>query len=80
MRSIILPKLPRLLGKEVINALSKIGFKSIKQRGSHVFMAKETINSKVTTVAPMHQEVDKGILLNLIRQAKLTKEEFLNLL
>lgn len=80
MRSIILPKLPRLSGKDVINALSKIGFKSIRQRGSHVFMAKETINNKTTTVVPMHQEIDKGTLLNIIRQAKLTKEEFLNLL
>ncbi len=73
-------KLPRLSGKEVIKTLSKAGFKSIRQRGSHVFMAKETVNSKITTVVPMHQEIDKGTLLNIIRQAKLTKEEFLNLL
>ncbi len=76
----MLTKLPRLSGKEVIRALSKTGFKPIRQRGSHVFMAKETINSKITTVVPMHQEIDKGTLLNIIRQAKLTREEFLNLL
>ena len=75
-------KLPRLSGKEVIKALSKAGFKSIRQRGSHVFMAKDAIEAinKITTVVPMHQEIDKGTLLNIIRQAKLTKEEFLNLL
>ena len=73
-------KLPRLSGKEVIKALSKTGFKSIRQRGSHVFLVKETINSKITTVVPMHQEIDKGTLLNIMRQAKLTREEFLKLL
>ena len=76
----MLPKLPRLSGKEVVRALSKAGFKSIRQRGSHVFMAKETTNIKITTVVPMHQEIDKGTLLNIMRQAKLTREEFLNLL
>ena len=82
MKLIILEKLPRLSGKDVIKALSKVGFKSIRQRGSHVFMAKEAIEaiSKITTVVPMHQEIDRGTLLNIIRQAKLTKEEFLNLL
>jgi len=76
----MLTKLPRLSGKGGIRALSKAGFKSIRQRGSHVFMAKETIDIKITTVVPMHQEIDKGTLLNIIRQTRLTREEFLNLL
>lgn len=73
-------KLPRLSGNEVKRALSKAGFVEVRQRGSHVFMAKETIQGKITTVVPMHKEIDIGTLLEIIRQCKLTRDGFLELL
>ena len=73
-------KLPRLSGKEVLKALAKAGFIPVRQRGSHVVMSKLTGEVKITLVVPLHQEMDKGTLLEIIRQAKLTREEFLNLL
>ncbi len=73
-------KLPRLSGKELIKIISKIGFKTIRQRGSHVFMVKETDKEKITTVVPLHNEIDRGTLLEIIRQIKLTKEQFLELI
>ncbi|MEH1890096.1 MAG: type II toxin-antitoxin system HicA family toxin [Nostoc sp.] len=33
-----MPKLPVLTGKTVINALDKIGFQAVRQKGSHVQM------------------------------------------
>ncbi len=75
-----MPKLPRLSGKEVIKALTKAGFVSIRQRGSHVFMSKQTQESKIPLVVPMHSEIDTGTLLEIIRQSKLTRDEFLKLL
>lgn len=69
-------KLPRLSGKELVRILSKIGFKIIRQRGSHIFMRHE---DKRTTVVPNHKEVDRGTLLEIIRQVKLSRDEFLNL-
>lgn len=73
-------KLPRLSGKEVIKALSKIGFQPVRQRGSHVFMRKEMSEGKRTTVVPLHREIDKGTLLEILRQAGLEREEFFKLL
>ncbi len=73
-------KLPRLSGKEVIRALEKTGFIQKRQRGSHVFMIKENQEGKITTVVPMHQEIDKGTLLEIMRQCKLTREEFMELI
>ena len=35
---------------------------------------------KKAVVVPMHKEVDKGTLLEIIRQAGLTKEEFLEII
>lgn len=77
-------KLPRLSGNEVIKTLSKAGFSPIRQKGSHVFMLKQIIEegqeNKIALVVPMHKEIDKGTLLAIIRQSKLTKEEFMKLL
>ncbi len=70
-------RLPRLSGKEVIKILSKQGFKAVRQKGSHVILAKEIPERKLTTVVPLHREIDRGTLLEIIRQAGLTKEEFM---
>ena len=75
-----MPKLPRLSGKEVIKALSKSGFEVVRQKGSHVIMKKKTLEGEIATVVLNHKEVDRGTLLEIIRQAKLTRDEFMNLL
>ncbi|MBS3077522.1 type II toxin-antitoxin system HicA family toxin [Candidatus Pacearchaeota archaeon] len=73
-------KLPRLSGKEVIKALKKAGFIEVRQRGSHVIMIKQTANEKIPLVVPMHREIDTGMLLEIIRQSKMNRDEFLGLL
>ncbi len=73
-------KLPRLSGKEIIKALSRAGFSVARQKGSHVILVKQNNEGKKALVVPNHKEVDKGTLLEIIRQAGLTKEEFLVLL
>jgi predicted RNA binding protein YcfA (HicA-like mRNA interferase family) len=75
-----LAKLPRLSGKEVLKTLKKAGFEEVRQRGSHVIMIKQTPEGKIPLVVPMHREIDTGTLLEIIRQSKLTKDEFLKLL
>ena len=73
-------KLPRLSGKEVIKALSKVGFVVVRQKGSHVIIKKHTPEVVIVTVVPNHKEIDRGTLIEIIRQAKLTREEFMSLL
>ncbi len=73
-------KLPRLSGKEVLKALKKAGFIELRQRGSHVVMAKEIPSGKIPLVVPMHSEIDTGTLLEIIRQSKMSRDEFLALL
>ena len=43
-------------------------------------MLKETTSGKKYTVVPLHTEIDKGTLLEIIRQTGFTKEEFLGLI
>ena len=66
-------------GGEVIKILTKIGFTIARQKGSHVILKKETPEGIRTTVVPLHSEVDRGTLLEILRQAGLKKEDFLNL-
>ncbi len=73
-------KLPMLSAREVINVLSKEGFKVRRRKGSHVILVKETAEGKIAVVVPDHREIDKGTLLEIIRQAGLTKEEFIGVL
>ena len=72
-------KLPRLSGKEVIKILSKIGFDPVRQKGSHVILKKKVEERVIATVVPLHKEIDRGTLLEIIRQAHIKKEEFLKL-
>lgn len=44
-------KLPQLTASELIKILSKIGFKAIRQQGSHVFLKHDDGR---TTVVPNH--------------------------
>ena len=73
-------KLPVLSGHEVIKVLSKLGFETKRQKGSHVILTKETSDSSISLVVPDHKEVDRGTLIEIIRQAGLKREDFLKLL
>ena len=72
-------KLPIISGKEVVRVLKKLGYEIDHQTGSHMILRKTEGEHRRLTV-PNHQEVAKGTLLAIIKQAGLTKEEFLELL
>ena len=71
-------KLKPLPPQKVIKVLEKIGFKIIRQRGSHVFLKHPDGRTTVVLVHP-GEEIGRGLLRKIIRDAKLTKEEFLEL-
>jgi predicted RNA binding protein YcfA (HicA-like mRNA interferase family) len=69
-------KLKRLSGEEIVKVLKRMGFQSVRQRGSHVIMKKITINGAVGCVVPMHREIATGTLHSLLKQAQISPEEF----
>ena len=75
-----MPKLPVLSGHELVKILKKVGFKEKRQKGSHIFMEKFIGGERKGLVVPNHKEVDKGTLVEIIRQAGLKREEFFKLL
>ena len=64
---------------KVIKVLVRLGFKPVRQRGSHVILKRE--DGKVIVV-PVHrgEEIGRGLLSKIIKDAGLTREEFLKLL
>ena len=75
-----MPKLPVLSGREVIRALIKTGFEQKRTKGSHVILTKMIDKQKIALVVPLHKEIDRGTLIEIIRQARLKREEFLKLI
>jgi predicted RNA binding protein YcfA (HicA-like mRNA interferase family) len=68
-----------LTAKKTIRALEKIGFLKVRQKGSHVIMRHPDGRM---TVVPIHrgEDIGPGLLLEIIKDTKLSKEEFLDLL
>ena len=72
-------KLPTITGEELIAALEKAGFYVVRQKGSHVRMKHE--DNRVVSI-PSHSGkiIGKGLLVKIIRDADLTKDELIELL
>lgn len=72
-------KIPTLKPREVIKKFQKFGYVIDRQRGSHVILYHPTLRKRLTI--PLHvKDLPKGTLLAIIKQAGLSKEEFIKLL
>ena len=72
-------RLKPLSYREVIKALGKLGFRAVRQRGSHIVLKGFFKDRKRTVVVPKHREIAVGTLRGIMFQAGLTVEEFLKL-
>jgi predicted RNA binding protein YcfA (HicA-like mRNA interferase family) len=72
-------KLPVLPAKEIIRILRQAGFEVVRQRGSHIRL--KHADGRVVTV-PSHtgQDIARGLLRKILRDAELTPEALENLL
>ncbi|KPV65108.1 MAG: YcfA-like protein [Candidatus Bathyarchaeota archaeon BA1] len=65
---------------EVVKALGKLGFRAVRQRGSHLVLKGFFKDRRRTVVVPKHREIAVGTLRGIMFQAGLTVEEFLKLI
>ena len=72
-----MPELRKVSGKEAIKALERLGFKIVRQRGSHVVLKRETEKGEIGCVVPLHRELKIGTLRGILKLAKVAPEEFL---
>jgi predicted RNA binding protein YcfA (HicA-like mRNA interferase family) len=71
-------KLPRVSGRECVQALQKAGFLFTRQEGSHIILRRREPFAQL--VVPDHKELDRGTLRAIIRQSGLSVIEFTQLL
>ena len=69
-----MPSVPLLRPREVIRTFEKLGWRIVRQKGSHIIMVKP--GHIATLSIPNHPEVARGTLRSLISKAGLTVEEF----
>ena len=72
------PKPPAVSGRKLVKLLSKLGYKKVSQRGSHIKLKNDQTGSVL--VIPDHKELDRGTLRAIIRQSGLTVEAFVSYL
>ena len=73
-----MPKLPRISAKELIKLLADFGFIQVRQKGSHLIFKKVEGDSEIGCVVPLHKELAVGTLAGILRQAKISHEDFLS--
>ncbi len=73
-----MPKLPSQKPKELIKKFGKLGYRKDRQKGSHVILYHPKTRRRI--VIPMHvKDTPIGTLRAVIKQAGITKDEFLKL-
>lgn len=72
-----MPELRKVSGEEAIKALQRLGFRRVRQRGSHVILKKSTPSGEIGCVVPLHNQLKIGTLHGILKLANVTPEEFL---
>ena len=69
-------KYPVLEPKEIVNALQKINYSFVSQKGSHMKYS----DGHHIVIIPNHAEIAKGTLKGMLNQVNISIDEFLELL
>jgi predicted RNA binding protein YcfA (HicA-like mRNA interferase family) len=72
-------KLPILTGKQLVAALSSLGFQVIRTRGSHQFLRHPDGRA---TVVPIHagETIGRGLLSRILRDCEINRDALLSAL
>ena len=73
-----MPELRHLSGRVVCEILSRHGFDTVRQRGSHIVMQKKEKGTTITVPVPDHDVILIGTLMSIIRQSGLFRSDFID--
>ena len=64
-----------LSAKKVVKALENLGFRQVRQKGSHLFL--EHPDGRITIV-PIHpnKEIKKGLINKIIKDVQISRDEW----
>ena len=73
-------KLLIISGKETIKAFEKIGYKVVRQKGSHIRLRDDKNQYHKPITIPNHKVLKSGLLRKLIKDANISVEVFLSII
>jgi predicted RNA binding protein YcfA (HicA-like mRNA interferase family) len=73
-------KVPSLGYIKVINALKRDGWLVVRQKGSHIRLQKHTRTEVLKLTVPAHSPIKRSTLSYILKQARLTVEQFKELM
>lgn len=66
-------------GKDVVKKFTKIGYRIVRQRGSHIRLHHVDGDNHKSLTIPAHKEIGVGLLKQLIKDANISVDDFLDL-
>ena len=72
--------LPALTAKKVVQALKRAGFVEDRQKGSHLVLFNPETGARTVVTIHYGRTIKRSLLYTIISDAKLTTEEFADLL
>ena len=69
-------KVPELSYTVIVRALQRNGWSIVRQKGSHIRLHKHTGDELLKLTVPAHKPVKRSTLSHIIKQARLTTDEF----
>lgn len=75
-----MPKIPRISGHEAIRAFERVGYHIMRQKGSHIRLKNLQDPTRLPLSVPDHQELGIGLLRKLLRDSRVSVDEFVKLL
>jgi predicted RNA binding protein YcfA (HicA-like mRNA interferase family) len=71
-----MPPLPRVTGREIVQALGRLGWVTVVQKGSHAQLKHPDRGGRVTVPLHAGETVGPGLLRSILAQAGVTADEF----
>ena len=69
-------KLKVLSGADICGILAGEGFTQVRQKGDHVSMRRQLLETTITVTVPLHDEVAKGTLSSITRESGVPRSKF----
>ncbi len=73
-------KVPSLSYEQIVRALQRDGWVVVRQRGSHIRLQKRVGEEVLKITVPARRPVKRSTLAHILKQARLSVEDFLKLL
>ena len=70
-----MPPLPRTTGRDLVRALSRLGWVVVAQRGSHAHLKHPDRGGRVTVPLHAGETIGPGLLRSILNQAGLTADD-----